>query len=201
MLRSFAVVLILLIVTVGTAQAQLFPTTFPSPSPETAAPVADLSAFVGAWWRHGFSLTVSPDGSAEASWRTYHWCGDPGVTTACDTRPENGFLNGGHAVILFESADIPAAQREWRPAVFTSRTLAFVAVQSPIAHGRVIFTTEPLRIRLGPVDLALLPYDTGALAQDGDGALVCRPEPFDGVAIDDMTPAQRDRWEHRACGA
>jgi hypothetical protein len=97
---------------------------------------------------------------------------------------------------------VPATPRDWTPDPLADKAPAFPGVQLPIAHGRVVQTTEPRFLRLGPIDLAMLPYDTGALAQDGDGILVCRESEADAnVRFDEMTPEQRVRWEHRACGA
>jgi hypothetical protein len=190
------------------ADAQLFPTSpFPSPEPvatDAAAPqasAASLSDFTGGWWHHGFSLSVGEDGTAEASWRTYQNCGN-GVTSGCDRFEGNLIVNGGHAVILFESAEVPAAPRDWAPVQLTSKPAVFAGVQLPIAHGRVLTSTQPSRLRVGSIDLVMLPYDTGSLVQDGDGVIVCRPDDLANVVrVDEMTPEQRERWAHRACGA
>jgi hypothetical protein len=50
-----------------------------------AAQEADqpFAALAGDWDMHGFGLTVYDDGSSEAVWRVYRWCG-PGVPSPCD---------------------------------------------------------------------------------------------------------------------
>jgi hypothetical protein len=193
------------------AQAQLFPTNpFPS-EPQTAsapqadsqpAPSASLADFAGGWWHHGFGLKVKTDGTGEASWRVYRWCRDSAAGEPCDGMHDNLIENGGNAIIIFDSFEVPATPRHWKPIQLTSKPAVYEAVQLPIAHGRVIHTTDPRTLRLGAVDLVTLPYDTGTLVQDGDGVILCRPDdPTNVVRVAEMTPAQRERWEHRACGA
>jgi hypothetical protein len=63
-----------------------------------------FAALAGDWDMHGFGLTVYDDGSSEAVWRVYRWCG-PGVPSPCDRLTDNRIISGGHANITFTSAD------------------------------------------------------------------------------------------------
>jgi hypothetical protein len=76
-----------------------------------------------------------------------------------------------------------------------------MGVQLPIAHGSVMSSTDERLLRPGPIDFAMLPYQTGALTQDGDGFLVCGASDLDSISIDAMTPEQRQAHDYRACGA
>jgi hypothetical protein len=159
-----------------------------------------MSDFAGDWWRHGFNLTINSDGSANATWRTYHWCSDS-IPGACDRIDGNTITNGGYATLSFTGGGLPNRPRDWQPDAFARDKPIFSAVQLPIAHGSVLTSTDPSRLHIGLIDLALLPYETGALTQDGDGVLICRPTTIEGININDMTPAQREAFDHRACGA
>ena len=56
--------------------------------------------FTGTWTRHGFGLTIEPNGSARAMWRTYQWCG-PDVPEPCDSMQGKLIVSGGLATFTF----------------------------------------------------------------------------------------------------
>jgi hypothetical protein len=173
----------------------------PSPSAmQVSAAPASLADFAGDWWHHGFGLTVNPDGTADASWRTYAWCG-PGIVGPCDRIENDTILDGGHAMLAFTAADVASAPRDWSIEGLADAPIVFLGVQLPIAHGEVVSSTDPRLLHTGPIDLAMLPYDTGTLTQSAIDLLLCRPSDIDGISVDDMTPAQREAYDHRACGA
>ncbi|MGL6235058.1 MAG: hypothetical protein ACRC20_06905 [Segniliparus sp.] len=66
----------------STARTNAAPTTSASTG---AGADAGLSAFVGVWNGHGRVLTVGADGAGKIVARTYQKCGDPGVSSPCDT--------------------------------------------------------------------------------------------------------------------
>jgi hypothetical protein len=114
-------------------------------SAQDAAPFAPIA---GDWDRHGFGITVHGDGSSEAVWRIYQWCG-PGVAEPCDRILNNNYLeSGGHAQITFSGPD-----------------------DSGVFQGEVTTTTDPSTLDLGGVTLTLQPYDM-ALIEQGDTQLV-----------------------------
>lgn len=123
-------------------------------APLTVASAADFSAFAGAWWRHGFTLTIKADGSAEAIWRIYRWCDAPGVTPPCD-RIENQFiLSGGWAAIRFHEVD------------------------GLTARGHVLFSNDYERLAPGAIALTLLPYGMARLEQTDRSLILCGREYF-----------------------
>jgi len=109
---------------------------------------APFAPIAGDWDRHGFGITVHDDGSSEAVWRIYQWCG-PGVAEPCDRIVNNNYLqSGGRAQITFSGPD-----------------------DSGVLQGEVTTTTDPDTLDLGPVTLTPQPYDM-ALIQQGDTQLV-----------------------------
>ena len=101
------------------------------------ANAAPYSRFAKQWDAHGFSLTVKPDGSAAASWRTYAVCGDD--PPPCDTFRGNEIISGGAA------------------------TIRFMGAMGDTTDGTVTSSTAPDLLPRGPVTLALQPYDMAVL--------------------------------------
>ncbi len=166
------------------------PATVPSAS-QTAVASTSMKDFAGNWWRHGLSLNIAPDGSAQAVWRVYRWCSDS--PPPCDDTRGNEIVSGGRATISFTMTELPSVARDWQPDALRGSPLVFQGVQLPIARGQVVSTTDPSLLRMGEVAFALLPYETASLQQQGDGILMCRPA--DSSAFSE---AQR---KYRACGA
>lgn len=179
----------------------------PIASAQEAPPT--LADVAGDWYRHGFVLTIAPDGSATASWRVYQWCTDPAVAGACDRSENSQIINGGQAELAFTSVDLPADPRDWTPSALApiSRQPVFRAVTLPIASGVVLSSTHEARLRVGPIRLVRLHHDTATLVQDdgestgSDGFLVCKPRPGDAVRPEHRTPEQAEARTYRACGA
>lgn len=117
----------------------------PAAAAATAARIADATAprsltdFAGGWGRHGFILSISADGSAEASWRVYTWCKDNGNRQPCDSVQGNGIISGGKATFRFDRSDY--------------RTIL----------GTVLSSTDRERLPLGPVMLSEYDYGLGEL--------------------------------------
>lgn len=162
MRRSVLAALLALVVLTWPAEAQLFPPSFPGSDPAPAAqqaavPSPDFSSFAGAWARHGFGLTINADGSADAGWRVYAWCGDPGVVPPCDGKadPVTHFLtNGGQATMHFDRVD------------------------GPTAFGVVTDSTVLKSFPKGPVTFTLQDYGMGELQHPDTGqrgAPLCGP--------------------------
>jgi hypothetical protein len=119
-------------------------------------PQQPFEPFVGDWGAHGFYLGISPDGRGIARWRVYEWCG-PLVPPPCDQLSGNIIISGGEAYISFTRPDRSTG---------SSRTLA----------GMVEGTTDPDRLRLGPVVLQLQAYGTAELQQDAQAVrTLCGP--------------------------
>jgi hypothetical protein len=115
---------------------------------EADAPFAPV---VGGWGRHGFGVTVYDDGTAEASWRIYRWCG-PGVPRPCDELTGNRIIDGGYADLTFTEID-----------------------ENGAVHGEVSATSDTELLAPGPI--TLIPQDFGlALLEQGDIQLIlCGP--------------------------
>ena len=121
-------------------------------------PVVDetgaLAPFTGSWIKHGFSLTVQPDGTAQASWRVYSWCG-PGVAQPCDQIVNNQIIDGGTAT-----------------AQFTRVTLA-------VAYGTVAQSTDTATLTVGPVTLSFSTAGNLQLVQGNRVITLCDPNNYD----------------------
>lgn len=117
------------------------------PAAPAAAQDDALAPIVGNWERHGFGIEVGDDGSTNAIWRVYSWCG-PGVPEPCDQIVENRIISGGRATIQFTGAD-----------------------DSGAFQGEVLDTTDPELLDVGPLTLTPQPYDM-ALIEQGDTQLV-----------------------------
>ena len=59
---------------------------------------------MGEWTYHGFDLTVNDDGTSQAIWRVYRWCG-PVVPKPCDTLGNDRITSGGYADLSFSRVD------------------------------------------------------------------------------------------------
>jgi len=122
------------------------PTTAPSPTtapppPPTPQPVApDFSPFAQTWGRHGFGITITATGEANASWRVYKWCSDD-PTPPCDNMVGNEIISGGQATIVFTD------------------------VVGDTAHGTVMASTDEATLA-GSVSLMLQPYDMALLESE-----------------------------------
>ena len=75
------------------------------PQTVTADNPADFSAITGAWFRHGVSMTIGPDGQAVANWRVYQWCNDLTRPAPCDSIIGNNIIDGGLAMLRFTSGN------------------------------------------------------------------------------------------------
>ena len=110
----------------------------------------DLTGFTGEWGRHGASLVVRGDGSAEAIWRTYNWCGSE-ADTACDRMQDDGtIVPGGRAALVFSSA------------------------QGSTAGGQVLSSTDEESLPVGPVSLTVRQNGTAVLTDRyGNQTVLC----------------------------
>jgi hypothetical protein len=75
------------------------------PVPAAAAPSRSVADFAGGWGRHGFGMTINPDGSGEAGWRVYQWCTDTGGKQPCDGVNGQSIVSGGMASLLFDHVE------------------------------------------------------------------------------------------------
>lgn len=147
----------------------------PAASAEQAARQAVLAPFSGGWGKHGYQLSISPDGSGEATWRTYEWCHRPGVKPPCDSIAPDGIIQeGGHAVLTFSS------------------------VEGRTAYGSMIDISDPAHLVRLSVSLTLQPEGT-ALMRSGDEARVRTAPggPTDGRTLCGTLEA----WQTGVCGA
>jgi hypothetical protein len=97
------------------------------PAPVAAGPFADT------WHLHTYAVTINPDGTGYADWRTYRTCGqDP---PPCETWTGNIINDGGHA------------------------TFHLTSVTGTEAQGTVDISTDPSRLPAGPLHLTLAPND------------------------------------------
>jgi hypothetical protein len=124
-------------------------------APVSAAADDAFSPIAGEWGRHGLGLTVSDDGSVEAVWRVYRWCG-PGVRPPCDELAGNTIISGGHADIAVNPAD-----------------------DSGAFSGEVNTTSDPELLAIGPVRLIPQPYGMLLLEQDDRQLTLCGPHFID----------------------
>ena len=100
-------------------------TTTVPPSP----PSVPAGAFAAYWRLHVWSLAIDHSGYGIMSWRTDATCGqDP---PPCDIFSGNQIVDGGHA------------------------TLSLTSVGPSVASGRVLTTTAPADVPLGPFTLRL----------------------------------------------
>lgn len=158
----------------GSSRAE--PATPEQAAADEAARQAALAPFVGGWNKHGYSLTIAADGSAEATWRTYRFCGDRGVTPPCDdpSRPET--FNGGHMRMRFDR------------------------VEGNSAYGTVIETNAPTAMLMPPYPVVLELHSNGtALFLQGRQTTIPAGEraPLDGITFCGTLEAWQAGW----CGA
>ncbi|MDP8921925.1 MAG: hypothetical protein M3O34_03510 [Chloroflexota bacterium] len=126
----------------------------PIPGP---SPASGFGPFEGRWGRHGLSLTITPDGTGDAEWRTYQWCDDPGVTEPCDLAVGGIITGGGRAVMQL----VPPGQD---------------AGEGSTLRGTVERTTQPSVVARGPIWLRLGAYGTATLEQpDRAPITLCGP--------------------------
>ena len=127
--------------TVEPTTAPASPTTAPAPPPPAAPPASpDFSPFAQTWGRHGFGITITATGEANASWRVYKWCSDD-PTPPCDNMVGNEIISGGQATIVFTD------------------------VVGDTAHGTVMASTDEATLA-GSVSLMLQPYDMALLESE-----------------------------------
>jgi hypothetical protein len=159
MRRVLAAVIVATFVLVWPVEAQLFPTSFPSPEAATDAPsdtpVVDFTAAAANWVGHGRSLKIEADGHAEYRYRVYTWC-TPGMTTPCDRLDDHVIQNGGWASFTFTSFD------------------------GQVLQGRIDDAVDTKRMPKGdPVRFELRDYGTGSLTwgdrMTGPGITLCGP--------------------------
>ena len=98
-----------------------------------AAQPESFARFAGGWARHGFGLSIQPDGQARATWRTYRWCG-PGVPQPCDSMQDNLITSGGQATLVFTRVEGASAY---------GRVLASTDSETFPAGGDIVLTLEP----------------------------------------------------------
>jgi hypothetical protein len=108
-----------------------------------------FAGLVGGWGRHGAGLTVYDDGSAEAVWRIYRWCG-PGVPQPCDRITDNRIFSGGHAALVFSGVD-----------------------EAGVLQGEVNSTSDAELLDIGPVTLTPQPYGMALLEQGATQLMLC----------------------------
>jgi hypothetical protein len=116
--------------------------------------------FAGEWVKHGFLLTVHPNGYAQASWRTYRWCHEPG-SGPCDYIGSDRIVDGGAANMYFDR-------------LYSNANLIFdqVYFSGPTMTGQVMSTTHATILRLGPVAMVLGAYGLAVIGQPDEEALV-----------------------------
>jgi hypothetical protein len=134
----------------------------PSGPRPTAAPttttvaVAVRGVVAGDWAHHGFGISIDPSGLASMTWRTYRVCGtDP---PPCDTFSGNEIIDGGHATVVLRSTS------------------------STTAAGRVITTTDPATMAIGPISVRVDPVHDKLFVSATGGLAFCgphAPEPND----------------------
>jgi hypothetical protein len=115
----------------------------------TSRSTPDFRQFAGTWIAHGAILTISSDGTAIFSARTYRWC-SVGVPHPCDTMDAQGHIENGN-------------QEQAR----------LTYVSGPVASGTILTSTfHPIGL---PVTLTLEPNDTIRYAAHTLIALLCGP--------------------------
>ena len=147
-----------------------------SPIRHAQGKLASLAPFVGTWGRHGMRLVVAPDGSADASWRTYFSCSDPGVTPPCDGIDDVGFVYGGRSRMVFTSAD------------------------GDTAYGTMLETNAPTAMLTPPYPVLLVRQPNGTLLLLSGEATMIPPDqrrPTDGTILCGSLAA----WQTGVCGA
>jgi hypothetical protein len=141
------------------AVLSILSTPVPAASDESFSPIA------GDWGRHGLGLIVSEDGSVEAIWRVYRWCG-PGVRLPCDELTGNQIISGGRADITVNPADASGA-----------------------FQGEVNATSDQELLDVGPVSLIPQPYGMLLLEQGDLQLTLCGPH-----YVDLAPPEVRDQF-------
>jgi hypothetical protein len=68
-----------------------------------------FAPFVGDWSAHGGGVTIRPDGSVTAEWRTYRWCDDD-PRPPCDRTEGNAIIGGGSATFQLQTVAGGVAQ-------------------------------------------------------------------------------------------
>jgi len=127
------------------ASAQLFPSPFivtnpPSAVEQPSEPAPNFEEFSGGWWKHGFDVTINPNGWGEASWRTYNSCDGARTDAACDRVEGNTIYRGGFAVLHLDR------------------------VESSTAFGTVMHSTDEVTLPNGAFRLTLREYGLADLA-------------------------------------
>lgn len=119
-----------------------------------AAPAAG-NRFAGRWGRHGFTLEITADGNARATWRIYSLCSDD-PTPPCDAVQGDVIIPGGRAAIAFDGYDDTAGD-----------TL----------YGRILISTDDTLLPpFSDLSLTLLPYGMAELDTDVGAILLCGSE-------------------------
>ena len=125
------------------------PATPIAPAPTEPPQAPDFTAFAKDWGRHGFGMTVAPNGEATVGWRVYKWCSDD-PTPPCDAMVDSDIISGGHATIVFER------------------------VEGSTAYGRVVDSNDP-QLLDDAVSLTLKEYGMAVLEQDSSSIELCGP--------------------------
>lgn len=110
---------------------------------------SDFAKFVGTWNAHSALLTLSPDGNATFTQRTYRWC-SAGVSQPCDTIDAAGNIQAGNRERLHFSR--------------TSGSVAYGTVQNSTFQAKGLAVT-----------LTLGPNDTLTYAAKTTISLLCGP--------------------------
>lgn len=120
-------------------------------------PIADLSValrpFVGSWVRHGASMELSADGTAELRWRMYVWCSAT-VTQPCDEIIDNVIVGGGLGYATFDQ------------------------VHGNVASGQVYQSTDQTSLVRGPISFTLQANGTAVLSQSIGSTILCNPNAY-----------------------
>ena len=127
------------------------------PSVATILPASssgDMSPFIGDWWKHGFGLTISPNGRGVAEWRIYTSCSETGGREPCDRIVNNIIIGGGRAFIQFSPPGQGSSNRT---------TLS----------GRITHSTDPRVMPIGSVVLQIGPYGTAQLQAGPEVYTLC----------------------------
>src|SRR5205809_1171940 len=94
---------------------------------------ASVKPFAGTWYWHGEGVSIEPDGSGRAGWRTYRRCSEE--PPPCDVERGHELISGGRAEFVV------------------------MRVRRDTAWVRVIHSTDPSRLAVGTLTIRLAPGD------------------------------------------
>jgi hypothetical protein len=122
----------------------------------TASAAGGMGPFTGQRVRHGFGLTILPDGRGDAEWRLHRWSHETGGREPCDRIVGGRIIGGGRARMDFSPPGRGGGD---------GTTL----------RGRIGHSTAPWAVPIGPVALRLGPFGTGEFQAGAEVLPPCGP--------------------------